>query len=84
MKTSVINLRVEPKLKRRAEKVLHPLGLTTTDAITIFLHKLVMEEGLPFEVKIPNKATQKAMKDALAGKNSKRYKSVEDLRREFE
>jgi DNA-damage-inducible protein J len=84
MKTSIINMRIEPKLKKQAEKVLHPLGLTTTDAITIFLHKLVMEEGLPFEVKIPNKATQKAIKNALAGKDTKHYKSLEDLMREFE
>ena len=84
MKSSVINMRVEPKLKKQAEKVLHPLGLTTTDAITIFLHKLVLEEGLPFEVRIPNKATQKAMKNVMARKNLKHYKSVEELKREFE
>ena len=84
MKTDVINMRVEPKLKRLAEKVLHPLGLTTTDAITIFLHKVVLEEGLPFEVKIPNKVTQKAMKNVMGRKNVKRYKSVEALASEFD
>ncbi len=84
MKTSVINMRVEPKLKRLAEKVLHPLGLTTTDAITIFLHRVVLEEGLPFEVKIPNATTRKAMKNVMERKNLKSYRSTEDLRREFE
>ncbi len=84
MKTDIISMRVEPKLKKLAEKVLNSLGLTTTDAITIFLHKVVMEEGLPFEVRIPNAATQKAIKNMMAGKDSKRYKSVGELRREFE
>jgi DNA-damage-inducible protein J len=84
MKTEIINMRVEPTLKRSAEKVLHPLGLTTTDAITIFLHKVVLEEGLPFEVRIPNKTTQKAMKNVMAQKNLKHYKSLEDAKREFE
>ena len=84
MKTAIINLRVEPSIKKQAEQILHPLGLTTTDAITIFLHKVVMEEGLPFQVRIPNKKTQKAIKDALAGKDSKRYKSLEELKHEFD
>ena len=84
MKTDIINMRVEPKLKKLAEKVLHPLGLTTTDAITIFLHKVVLEEGLPFDVKIPNKTTQKAMKNVMARTNLRSYRSLDDLRREFD
>jgi DNA-damage-inducible protein J len=82
-KTDIINTRVEPKLKKSVAKVLKPLGLTTTEAITIFLHQVVAEEGIPFPVKIPNKETQKAMREALAGKNFKQYSSLEEAIRDF-
>ena len=84
MKTEVINTRVEPALKRSVAAALKPLGLSTSEAITLFLHQVALHKGLPFEVRVPNKKTQKAIKDALAGKNYKEYASLEDLKREFE
>lgn len=82
-KTDIINTRVEPKLKRSVIKALKPLGLSPTDAITLFLHQVVLEQGLPFPVKIPNKETQKAMRETLAGKNYKEYASLEEAMRDF-
>ncbi|HUY68543.1 MAG TPA: type II toxin-antitoxin system RelB/DinJ family antitoxin [Alphaproteobacteria bacterium] len=84
MKTEIINTRVEPKLKRMAAAVLGSLGLSTTEAITLFLHQVVLSEGLPFEVKVPNKVTRKAIKNALAGKNLTHYATLEDAKRAFE
>lgn len=84
MKTDVINLRVEPGLKHSAESVLKRLGMTTSDAITLFMHQLVLREGLPFDVRIPNKRTRKALKNTFERKNLKKYKSLEDLMSEFE
>lgn len=83
MKTEVINFRVEPGLKRLAETILKRIGLTTTDAFTLFMHQLILQEGLPFEVKVPNKKTRKALKNAFEGKNLIKYNSLEDLIREF-
>ena len=53
-KTPTTTMRLDPKLKDEAMKVLEPLGLSLTGAITIFLKAVVREKGLPFEVKTPN------------------------------
>ena len=82
MKTQVINARVEPKLKSSAEKIFKSLGMSTTDAISIFLSQVVLNKGLPFEVKIPNSVTKAAIDEVRSGKG-KRYASSKDLMTEI-
>ena len=81
-KSDVINTRVEPSVKRSVEAILRPLGLTTTDAINMFLHQVMLRDGLPFEVRRPNAVTRRALGNAKAGKNTKRI-SLEALKNEF-
>ena len=78
-KTAMITTRVEPELKTDAEKVLKALGISTTEAINLFLSQVRMRKGLPFDVKIPNKTTLKAMKDAEEGRNLTSYDGVADF-----
>lgn len=52
-RTSNIYARVEPELKQQAEIVLDRLGIPMSNAISIFLKQVVLQRGLPFEVKIP-------------------------------
>ena len=78
-KTAMITTRVEPDLKTDAEKVLKALGISTTEAINLFLSQVRLRKGLPFDVKIPNKTTMKAMKDAEEGRNLSNYDSVDDF-----
>jgi DNA-damage-inducible protein J len=65
-KTSTIHLRIEPDIKADVEKLLDRLGLSTTDAINIFLNQIVLTGGLPFPIKVPqpNEITLAAMKEA--------------------
>ncbi len=53
-KTGYINTRVTPALKAEAESVLERLGVSTTEAVTMFLSQVVLQQGLPFKVRIPN------------------------------
>lgn len=78
MKTEVIHARIEPYLKQNAEKIFRKLGMTATDAISMFYGQVVLNKGLPFSVNIPNAETRKAIKDGLAGKVT-RYDSVEAM-----
>lgn len=78
MKTTTIHARIQPDLKMQVETVLQQLGMSTTEAITLFFNQIQLHQGLPFEVKIPNAVTQKAMKEAQNGKG-KRFTSVADL-----
>jgi len=78
-KTAMITTRVDPDLKADAEKVSRKLGISTTEAINLFLSQVRLRRGLPFDVKIPNKATLKAMKDAEEGRNLSSYDSLDEF-----
>ena len=78
-KTSMITARVDPKLKRETEKVLKDLGLTTSQAITLFFNQVSLRKGLPFAVAIPNTETAKAIENALAGIDLYEAENVDSL-----
>jgi DNA-damage-inducible protein J len=78
-KTSMITARVDPRLKRETEKILKNLGLTTSQAITLFFNQINLRQGLPFAVAMPNSATAQAIEDALAGINLHSIESVDAL-----
>jgi DNA-damage-inducible protein J len=63
-KTGYINARVTPTLKHDAERVLGTLGVSTTEAITMFLRQVVLHQGLPFPVRVPNAETVAAIQAA--------------------
>ncbi len=67
MKTAAINARIAPELKEDVESILSRLGVTTTQAITMYFEQIRMNKGLPFSVRIPNDETLQAMREAEAG-----------------
>lgn len=67
--TQMIHTRIDPNLKHKAELVFSALGINTTEAIRMFLTQVTLKQGLPFEVKIPNKETRKAMDDLILNRN---------------
>jgi len=69
MKTAIINVRVKPELKQEVEQIFSQLGITTTQAITMFFEQIRLTRGIPFELKIPNEETLAAMEDAKANRN---------------
>jgi len=52
-RTSVITTRVDPELKSNAENILSELGMTTAQAITMFLKQVELNRGLPFTPRLP-------------------------------
>ena len=78
MKSAEIRSRVEPELKEVATRVLADCGLNLSDAIRLFLRQVVVNNGLPFEVKIPNATTRAAMEEAISS-NLPRFKSANEL-----
>ena len=53
MQDAVVRARVDSRLKNETEEVFEKLGLTTTEAIRLFLAQVKLRGGLPFEVRIP-------------------------------
>jgi len=82
-KTSTVRARMEPDLKDKAEKVFSKLGLTSTQAITLFYKQVEIRNGLPFDLVIPKKTTQKTFDDTDAGKNLVVCKDADDMFRKL-
>ena len=86
-KTDTLHIRVEPKVKQKAEKTLNDLGLSITEAINVFLNQVILNDGIPFEIRKPrfNKETIQAIEDAKNGKNlSKTFDSVDEMFEELD
>ena len=58
-RTTVISARIDPKLKRSTERIFRDLGLTTSQAITLFYEQVQLQQGLPFSTEIPNKVNER-------------------------
>jgi len=78
-KTALISARIDPELKTKAELVFRELGLTATQAITLFYKQVELQRGLPFIIKIPNDTTLEALEDARLRQNLETFDSVEAL-----
>ena len=76
---TVVRARVASELKENAERVLGELGLSTSQAITLFLKQVELRQGLPFPVEIPNAETLKTFRETDQGKNLKRFENADDL-----
>lgn len=82
-KTSTIRARVEPGLKNKAEAVFNKLGLSTTQAITLFYKQVELRNGLPFDVAVPNKTTRRTFAETDEGKNLVVCKDAKDMFRKL-
>lgn len=78
-KSAMIRARVSPDLKKAAESIFNRLGLSVTEAITLFYNQVTLNKGLPFEVKIPNSLTLQAMHDVDKGIDVTEADSVDDF-----
>jgi len=75
MATTMVHIRVDGKVKERAAKTLSAMGMSVSDAVRILLVRVAAEKALPFEVRVPNRTTVKAMQAADRGEG-KRFKST--------
>lgn len=83
-KTGYITARVEPKLKASAGRVLSKVGVSTSDAITMFLRQVVLLDGLPFEVRVPNVATARALRELSSPAKRAKMKTASTTGEMFE
>lgn len=82
-KTSTIQTRVDPVIKNNAQIILKKLNISMSEAISMYLSQITLQNGIPFEIKIPNEVTAKALKDAENGKNVHNVDSVDKLFQEL-
>lgn len=78
-KIATVRARIEPWLKEDVEKLFKRMGLSTTEAITLFYRQVKLRNGLPFNVVIPNKTTEKVFEDTDARRNLIRCEDADDM-----
>jgi DNA-damage-inducible protein J len=79
----MIHARIDTRLKRSAERTFSEMGISTGEAIRLFLKQVELHRGLPFPVAIPNEETIAAMKEANNPAALKRYRSFRELREQL-
>ena len=62
-KMAVINIRVNDEVKKEAETIFKSLGLNMSVAMNLFLKKCINENGIPFDLKLPNNETMEALEE---------------------
>ncbi len=84
LKTATIQTRVDPAVKKNAQKILKKLNITMSETISMYLSQITLQQGIPFELKIPNELTAKTLRDAENGKDIHTVNSVNQLFQELD
>ena len=98
-RTANVFARVEPEVKEQAEQVLDRLGIPMSNAVGMFLRQIVLQRGIPFEMKLPayeepvaygsltkeqfNAEIEKGMEDIKAGRVYSADEVEAEMKREF-
>ena len=97
-KSTNLYARIEPDIKEQAEAILSALGIPASNAITMFYKQIILQKGLPFEVKLPvaqpvdlstlteaqlNAELEKGYADVTAGKTTSAKKVFADIRKDY-
>jgi DNA-damage-inducible protein J len=82
-KTATARALIDPHIKQEAESILNELGLSVSNAYELFYRQIIAQNGLPFELKIPNRETMAAIENSRKGKG-KRFPCTKDLFEDLE
>ena len=79
--TTMVHVRVDEQLKADATEALNAMGLSVSDAVRVFLMRVVAEKQMPFTLKVPNEETRAAMDEAdeIAGTRRARFATASEL-----
>lgn len=97
-KSANLYARIEPDVKEKAESILTALGIPASNAINIFYKQIILQKGLPFEVKMPpakpvnintlsetefNEELEKGYADMQDGRTKNAKKAFADIRKDY-
>ena len=79
---TTVRARIDENLKKDVEIIFNQLGINTSQAINIFLKKVALDGGIPFDMKIPSKQLKKAIEEAKYNKGNN-YNNIDDLMKDL-
>ena len=79
--TSMLHIRVDDDTKEQATEALAAMGMTVSDAVRLFLRRVVIDQAFPLELKVPNAQTQAAMREsrAMMAARKARFNTADEL-----
>lgn len=79
--TAMIHVRVDEAVKAQAAETLASMGLSVSDAVRVFLKRVVVEKAMPFDVRVPNAETRAAMAEAeeIVRERNARFDTAQEL-----
>jgi DNA-damage-inducible protein J len=81
-KNKAIQIRIDPSFKSEVEQIFSDLGITTSQAVSIFFKQVILNKGLPFKVELPkepNQLTTQTLEQSLKKENLIEFESKEEL-----
>ncbi len=78
VKTASARALIDPKIKEEAEGILKDLGLSVSKSFELYYRQIIAHRGLPFELRVPNEKTMKAIENSRSGKG-KAFSRTGDL-----
>ena len=97
-KSANLYARIEPDVKEQAESILSALGIPASNAINMFYKQIILNRGLPFEVKLPvarpvnmaemseaelNAELEKGYADIATGRTKPARQAFADIRKDY-
>lgn len=84
--SSMLHVRLDEETKEKATEALNAMGISVSDAVRLFLRRVVADQAIPFEIKVPNAETRSAMAEAddLIHNHRDRFKTAKALFEELE
>jgi DNA-damage-inducible protein J len=82
----MVHVRIDETIKQQASETLQAMGLSLSDAVRVFLTRVVADKQIPFDLRAPNSDTLAAMKEAdeIAASRMVRFATVDDLINDIE
>ena len=79
--TSMLHIRVDDDIKEQATEALTAMGLSVSDAVRLFLRRVVVDQAFPLELKVPNAESRSAMEESrvMMAKRRARFASADAL-----
>ncbi len=78
-KNATLQVDLPPKLKNEVEDILARLGLTAAQTIQLFYQQIRLNQGLPFEVRLPNKVTANTLRASRSSKGVRHFGTKQEL-----
>ena len=84
--TTMVHVRVDEKIKAQATETLSSMGLTVSDAVRVFLTRIVADKALPFALKAPNETSRAAIAegDQIVQSRRARFATADALLNDLE